>query len=185
MYTFNVRKEGFTEPAISHAISKGFKHHYFINTVNQLDDGRLSICFAAYRPERKKWTEDLAYFGADDKPLIKALFDYAMKRAIITTIPPMVTQYLEYPFQEADISSRIEEVSQYLTADFNWPMNTTFNFIHKRWIENDLGHHAPKVVAAMHVKRCGAIAESVKAEFQAKHSAMSVAGRNAYADNWN
>ncbi|MFY0667761.1 MAG: hypothetical protein JXQ95_07000 [Alteromonas stellipolaris] len=95
MYTFDVRKEGFTEPAISHTIVKGYKHHYFVKTVNQLDNGRLSICFAAYRPERKKWVEDLAYFDKDAAPFIKALFDYAMKRTIITTIPHVVSLYLE------------------------------------------------------------------------------------------
>ena len=82
-----------------------------------------------------------------------------------------------------DKSSELAQVQKYLAEDHGWE-NTKINFRHLRWVKNDLDNHHPKEVARMHVERCKSIASSVKAEFQAKYSAMTPQGAEAYADSW-
>ncbi len=82
-----------------------------------------------------------------------------------------------------DFKAELTQVQEHLKNDFDWK-DTSINFVHERWIIADLQTMTPKEAAQSHHIRCQKLFESVKSEFQSKHSAMTPSAAKSYSDQY-
>ncbi len=83
-----------------------------------------------------------------------------------------------------NFEEELKQVQEFLKNDFGWKY-VDINFVHQRWITNDLETMTPRDAAEKHHLRCEQLFQSVKSEFQAKHSAMPDWAAKSYADKYN
>jgi hypothetical protein len=83
------------------------------------------------------------------------------------------------------VKEQVAEVEALVKQVYGFSANLEYNFIHKRWVEEYLKTNSTQEAARLYAERCQSMGRSMAAEFEARHSAMTNAGAEAYANNWN
>lgn len=83
------------------------------------------------------------------------------------------------------MKEQIAEVEEILEKEYGFRAHTEYNFVHRGWVEDWLKTNTPEETARLYDERCQSLQRGEIATFQAKHSAMSNAAAEAYANNWN
>ncbi|MEZ9708647.1 hypothetical protein AB4254_08245 [Vibrio breoganii] len=74
------------------ALAHGSTHYFPYEEEVEMCGDRLQITYAFYNRNKAKWQSDYSYHS--DPVFVKALFDTAIKRGLIDTIPSVVTHFL-------------------------------------------------------------------------------------------
>lgn len=83
------------------------------------------------------------------------------------------------------VKEQVAEVEAIVKKVHKFDAHLQYNFVHEGWVVEWLKTNSPEETARLYAERCASFQRGAIAEFEAKHSAMSAAGAEAYANNWN